>query len=62
MPGVDVYAYMTHQPIVRWGREWLGRGTAECRFMLPVYDGDIATVGAVEDENGLAIEVSRRAA
>ena len=40
VPGVDVYAYMTHLPVVRWGRAWLERGTAECRFCKPVYDGD----------------------
>src|SRR5215470_12721764 len=44
VPGVDVYAYMAHQPVARWGRAWLERGTAECRFQKPVYDGDIATV------------------
>ena len=24
VPGVDVYAYMTHLPVQRWGRAWLG--------------------------------------
>jgi hypothetical protein len=28
VPGVDVYAYMTHLPIHRWGRAWLERGIA----------------------------------
>src|SRR5579875_2808487 len=44
VPGVDVYGYMTHLPVRRWGRLWLERGTAECRFLKPVYDGDIVTV------------------
>ena len=44
MPGVDVYAYMTHLPVQRWGRAWLERGTAECRFLKPIYDGDTAIV------------------
>ena len=48
VPGVDVYGYMTHLPVVRWGRAWLERGTAECRFFKPVYDGDTATVTATE--------------
>jgi hypothetical protein len=26
VPGVDVYGYMTHQPVARWGRAWLERG------------------------------------
>jgi len=42
VPGVDVYAYMTHLPVQRWGRAWLERGTAECR--KPIYDGDTAIV------------------
>ena len=46
VPGVDVYAYMTHLPISRWGRAWLERGSAECRFLKPVYDGDMAVVSA----------------
>jgi acyl dehydratase len=53
LPGVDVYAYMAHQPVAHWGRVWLERGTAECRFQKPVYDGDIATVTATETAQGL---------
>ena len=44
VPGVDVYAYMAHLPVARWGRAWLERGAAECRFQKPIYDGEIATV------------------
>ena len=40
VPGVEVYAYMTHLPVARWGRAWLDRGSAECRLLKPVYDGD----------------------
>src|SRR4030088_140887 len=43
VPGVDVYGYMTHLPVMRWGRAWLERGTAECRFYKTVYDGDIGS-------------------
>jgi acyl dehydratase len=57
VPGVDVYAYMAHQPVARWGRAWLDRGAAECRFQKPVYDGDIATVTATETANGLDLRV-----
>ena len=60
VPGVDVYAYMAHQPVARWGRAWLERGTAECRFQKPVYDGDIATVTAAETADGLDIRVESR--
>jgi hypothetical protein len=57
VPGVDVYAYMAHLPVVRWGRAWLERGAAECRFQKPVYDGDIATVAAAEIIEGLDLRL-----
>src|SRR6266481_9313222 len=57
VPGVDVYAYMTHLPVARWDRAWLERGAAECRFQKPVYDGDIATVTATETAEGLDLRV-----
>src|SRR5690348_12990980 len=57
VPGVDVYAYMTHLPVLRWGRAWLERGTAECRFLKPVYDGDTAVVTAIEDAAGLDLQI-----
>lgn len=44
VPGVDVYAYMTHLPIETWGRAWLERGQADCRFLQPVYEGTTAVV------------------
>ena len=62
VPGVDVYGYMTHLPVMRWGRAWLERGTAECRFFKPVYDGDIATVTASEtvsaSKNGGVLDIA----
>jgi acyl-coenzyme A thioesterase PaaI-like protein len=60
VPGVDVYAYMTHAALARWGRAWLERGRAECRFLKPVYEGATATVTAVESGCGLAIAVESR--
>ena len=39
VPGVDVYAYLTHPPAAAWGIDWLGRGTMQARFHQPVYDG-----------------------
>ncbi|HET7882837.1 MAG TPA: hypothetical protein VFL55_18280 [Acetobacteraceae bacterium] len=55
--GVHVYAYMTHQPVVRWGRDWLERGTGDCRFGKPVYEGDVAEIVADETKDGLALKV-----
>jgi acyl dehydratase len=60
VPGVDVYGYMSHLPVERWGRAWLERGSAECRFLKPVYDGDVATVTAREENETLEITVESR--
>lgn len=57
VPGVEVYAYACHAAVRRWGREWLERGTAECRLLSPVYDGDLVCVEAAEEAEGLAITV-----
>jgi len=58
VPGVDIYGYMTHQPIVRWGRAWMERGIATCRLLKPVYDGEITTVLARATTDGMALEVT----
>jgi len=55
--GVHVYAYMSHMPVQRWGRAWLERGTGEARFGKPVYEGDIAEITAVEDADGMTLQV-----
>jgi len=57
VPGVEVYAYMTHLPVARWGRPWLEHGAAECRLLKPVYDGDTAIVTATETPDGLDLRV-----
>ncbi|MDP6707389.1 MAG: hypothetical protein QF893_13680 [Alphaproteobacteria bacterium] len=46
VPGVDVYAYMAHAPVARWGRDWLARGAMTARFIKPVYEGETARVVA----------------
>jgi hypothetical protein len=40
VPGVDVYAYMTHPPAEAWGLDWLERGSMRARFHSPVYEGE----------------------
>jgi acyl dehydratase len=57
VPGVEVYAYMAHLPVARWGRAWLESGAAECRFLKPVYDGAVARVTASAEDGGLALSV-----
>ena len=63
VPGVDVYAYMTHPAVRRWGMEWLTRGRSEAEFLKPVYDGREAIVearleGTADGAEGLAVTVS----
>ena len=58
VPGAAVFGYMAHQPVALWGREWLARGTAECRFLKPVYDGASASVTAIHTgSNGIHIDL-----
>jgi acyl dehydratase len=57
VPGVEVYAYMAHMPVERWGRVWLESGAAECRFLRPVYDGALARVSASEENEQLVLTV-----
>ncbi|MDB5374346.1 MAG: hypothetical protein JWP04_2988 [Belnapia sp.] len=59
VPGVEVYAYACHPAVARWGRDWLERGAAECRFQSPVYDGDQVTVEATAAATELLLEVRR---
>src|SRR5437764_12541946 len=57
VPGVAVFAYMAHVPVAHFGRAWLECGQAECRFLKPVYDGDIARVTGEREGDGLALLV-----
>lgn len=53
VPGVTLYAYMTHAPAARWGRAWLERGTMTARFAKPVYDGEeVEIVGEPAEAGG----------
>src|SRR5215472_15476754 len=60
VPGVDVYGYLTRLPVARWGRTWLEHGTAECRFLKPVYDGEWVDLSAVETADGLELRAESR--
>lgn len=58
VPGVEVYAYMCHMPVARWGRDFLERGGLECRFFKPVYDGARTNISASESNpDTLAVRV-----
>jgi acyl dehydratase len=60
VPGVDVFAYMMHLPVRKWGRPFLERGLIEARFVKPVYDGEVANVTGEESDGVLSIEVESR--
>jgi acyl dehydratase len=60
VPGVDVFAYMIHLPVAKWGRAFLDRGLIEARFVKPVYDGEVADVTGEEHDGVLSIEVASR--
>ena len=50
VPGVTVYAWMTHPVVEALGTAWLDRGTFSVRFTKPVYFGEEVTVRASEAE------------
>jgi acyl dehydratase len=57
VPGVAVFAQMAHVPVARYGRAWLERGAGECRFLKPVYHGEMVRVTADAEADGLALRV-----
>jgi hypothetical protein len=62
VPGVDVYAYLTHVPAAAWGRPWLERGTMRARFLQPVYDGErVDVVPARVDSARVVLELRNEA-
>jgi hypothetical protein len=58
VPGVTVFAYMTHPVVGTYGLEWFNCGTMSVRFEQPVYDGDEVQVKAGEEEaSGMLLSV-----
>lgn len=51
VPGVEVYGYLCHPVLERWGERWLAGGVATVRFHRPVYDGEDVVVRAVLDDD-----------
>ncbi len=61
VPGVIVYAWMTHPVVEALGIEWLTRGTFSVRFARPIYYGEQVTVRgnvAARADDSVTIEVS----
>ncbi|HET7312258.1 MAG TPA: hypothetical protein VFJ17_13135 [Mycobacteriales bacterium] len=40
VPGVELFAYLTHPLVEAWGEDWLSSGAIDVRFRQPVYDGE----------------------
>jgi len=59
VPGVTVYAYMTHPVVETFGRPWLEHGTMAARFVRPCYDGDEITIDAVPEDDALELTARR---
>ncbi len=60
VPGVDVFAYLAHAPMAKWGMDWLSGGQMRARFLKPVYDGDTAQVTATDTPEGLDLLINAR--
>ena len=61
VPGVTVYAYLTHPLVEAFGAAWLERGTANVRFAKPIHDGEevrIAGVITARDARSLSATVT----
>jgi acyl dehydratase len=46
VPGVELFAYLTHPFVDAWGTDWFRGGRLAVRFRRPVYDGDELTARA----------------
>ena len=55
VPGVVVFAYMTHPAVEEWGLDFLERGRMTGRFLKPVYDGDETLVDLADDQGGIEV-------
>jgi len=61
VPGVTVYAYLTHPLAEALGAAWLARGTAIVSFKKPILDGEeVVVTGAVtaRDAEGVSATVT----
>lgn len=44
VPGIAVYAYMTHPVVERLGFDWMQRGTITAKFIKPIYAGEHVSI------------------
>src|SRR2546428_4441026 len=56
VPGVTVYAYLTHPLVEAFGTAWLDRGVTNVRFVKPVLEGEEVIVsGEITDRTAQAV-------
>jgi len=59
VPGITLYAYLTHPIVEALGPAWLSRGTVSVRFVKPVHEGEELTVtGAITERTTAGITAS----
>ena len=59
VPGVELFAYLTHPFVEAWGEDFLRGGQIDLRFKQPVYDGE-QVVAKVRAIGGGDVEVELR--
>jgi len=59
VPGVTLYAYLTRLAPAAYGPAWLERGTAECAFRRPVYEGERVRCEGIAGTAALEVQVLR---
>jgi hypothetical protein len=57
VPGVELFAYLTHPLVEAWGEDFLRRGRIDVRFKQPVYDGEQVVAHAESDGAGVDLEL-----
>jgi acyl dehydratase len=63
VPGVTVYAYVTHPLVAAFGADWLDRGTASVKFVKPILEGDeVRVTGRVVSRQGGGLTLALAAA
>jgi acyl dehydratase len=59
VPGVELFAYLTHPLVEAWGLDFLGGGVIDVRFRRPVYDGE-EVVAAVQPSGDDEVDLALR--
>jgi hypothetical protein len=59
-PGISLFAFMSRVLVESMGKDWLERGSAEMRFIRPVYEGEeiriAGAVSSVAQDGAISVE------